>query len=284
MKSFYLLFLSILFFSCQNDEIEEYDAVNESKVVVPSSIVDQEAVSDGIISKEVEQKIVKNAQISFESSNPKESIAKLIQEIESKNGYVISNSSNSYDEYTSYSLNVKVPTGDFHRILNFAESNCGLLISKNISSQDVTEEYIDNSARIKSLKELESRYLRLIQKSNKIEDLIALEEKLSEIRGYIERKEGRQRYIDNNVKFSQINIHLEDKSISAKSNFFYNLKKEFFGGIELLGNIFLALVRLLPIILLILLIIFLLKRQKISFWKTTKKNKSRKKNVKKTTT
>ena len=73
-----------------------------------------------------------------------------------------------------------------------------------IDSQDVTEEYIDITARLKTKKELEARYLELLKKANKVEEIVSIEKEIGNLRSDIESIEGRLRYINNAVAYSTL--------------------------------------------------------------------------------
>ena len=88
--------------------------------------------------------------------------------------------------------------------------------NKEISSQDVTAEYIDIDARLKAKKVLENRYLELLKKANKVSEILEIEQQLSAIREEIEAKEGQLNYLQNRVSFSTITIEFY-KSVANES-------------------------------------------------------------------
>ena len=69
---------------------------------------------------------------------------------------------------------------------------------KNVSVQDVTEEYLDIEARLKTKKEVEARYIEILKSKTKtVEDVLKAEEQIRIIREEIEAREGRLNYLKN---------------------------------------------------------------------------------------
>ena len=78
--------------------------------------------------------------------------------------------------------------------------------NKEISSQNVTEEYIDIDARLKAKKVLEAHYLELLKKANKVSEMLEIEAQLSAIREEIEAKQGQLRYMQSQIAMSTLTI------------------------------------------------------------------------------
>ena len=101
---------------------------------------------------------------------------------------------------------VRVPSKNFDAFLSDIAKGVTYFDNKEISSQDVTEEYIDVDARLKAKKVLESRYLELLKKANKVTEMLEIEAQLSAIREEIEAKEGQLRYMQSQISMSTLTI------------------------------------------------------------------------------
>jgi hypothetical protein len=211
-----------------------------------------------------DRKIIKNAFLTFESDNPEENVRSLTQLVAKNQGYIISNNQTKLDQITEYKINFKVPFQKFDAVLLEIEKNGGVLLSKSVSSDDVTEEFIDNESQVKAQKELELRYLQLVKQAKTIKDMLEIEAKLSEVRGSIERVEGRQRFLNNNTQFSQFEITILDKESKLSNNYFTKLKNSFTEGWDNIFTIFLWIIELLPFFLVALGVFILIKKKKIS--------------------
>jgi hypothetical protein len=82
-----------------------------------------------------------------------------------------------------------------------------------VDTQDVTEEFIDVEARIKNLKEQEDKLNELLKekrKEEKLEDVIKVSDRIYQVRGDIERAQGRRNYLQNRVQLSTITVTLRE--------------------------------------------------------------------------
>jgi uncharacterized coiled-coil protein SlyX len=101
---------------------------------------------------------------------------------------------------------VRVPVPQFDTFLE-AASKLGVADHREVQAEDVTEEYVDLSARLKNKQQLETRLLELVAKrSDEIKDVIAIEAELARVREEIERMQGRLRYLANRVAMTTVEI------------------------------------------------------------------------------
>jgi hypothetical protein len=77
----------------------------------------------------------------------------------------------------------------------------------SIDAKDVTEEYIDVEARLKTKKELEQKYLALLKQAKSVSDILSIEHQAGIIRAEIESMQGRINYLRDQVAFSTIRIN-----------------------------------------------------------------------------
>jgi uncharacterized coiled-coil protein SlyX len=101
---------------------------------------------------------------------------------------------------------VRIPVDQFQPFVDQA-GKLGVAESREVQSEDVTEEYVDLSARLKNKQQLEARLLELVAKrGDEIKDVIALEAELSRVREEIERMQGRLRYLNDRVQLTTVDI------------------------------------------------------------------------------
>jgi hypothetical protein len=125
---------------------------------------------------------------------------------------------------------------------------------KNVQVQDVTEEYIDVETRIKTKKELESRYRVLLSKARTVEEILSIEKELGTLRSDIESIEGRLKYLKDQVSLSTLSVEYYELTRSTL-NFSSKLGHAVVSGWKLLLGFIVGLVNLWPFIIIIVLII-----------------------------
>ncbi|MEF8853810.1 MAG: DUF4349 domain-containing protein [Haloarculaceae archaeon] len=102
---------------------------------------------------------------------------------------------------------VRVPSENFSRMLEAARES-GTVRSENTETEDVTDQLVDLNARLENLRAERDRLRTLYNRSNSTEDVLAVQERLSDVQGEIERLEARKRSLENRVAFSTLRIEL----------------------------------------------------------------------------
>lgn len=211
------------------------------------------------------QKIIRNADLRFETGDMA-ATTKSIQAAVKKYGAQMQHDTEGKDDYSvSRNLTVRIPGKSFDTFINDISKGVAYFDRKEISSQDVTEQYVDTEARVKAKKVLEARYLELIGKAKKVSEILEIEKELSAIREEIEAKEGHLRYMKSRIAMSTINIEFYKKTESgAGTTVSYGDKmgNAFKSGFNALSTLFLGLLQLWPFIL-IFVIAFIIIRKKL---------------------
>jgi len=155
-----------------------------------------------------EQKVIKTGNLNIEVEDYKEAIVKIHNIIKQYQSYVSSEQENhsSYQLYNT--IVIRVAKEKFDDMVQQLEKVGSKVNSKNIVVQDVTEEYVDIQARLKTKKEVEQRYLDLLKQAHSINEILSVENELRVIREEIEAKEGRMKFLENQTGFSTITLYV----------------------------------------------------------------------------
>ncbi|HTN76894.1 MAG TPA: DUF4349 domain-containing protein [Pirellulaceae bacterium] len=106
---------------------------------------------------------------------------------------------------------VRVPSDKFMLFVGDL-GGLGLAESRQMTADDVTEQYIDLEARLKNQHQLEARLLEMVAKNTgEVKDLLTMESELSRIRQEIERMEGQLRVMTDRIALSTITIHAREQ-------------------------------------------------------------------------
>lgn len=201
---------------------------------------------------EIERKIVKNGEISFETNDISGTRQKILTTLNGLGGYVVDDKESTDNEQNrkDYILNVSIPANNFDKLLSFVSSSADKIDSKNTSMTDATANYIDITTRLANKKILEGLYLDLLKKASKISDMLEIENKLTEIRSDIESTQGRLNYLNKQVLYSSLNITFYTKQAVANDKpigFGYKFKSALHKGELFLERLFFKLVAFWPL-------------------------------------
>ena len=248
-------------------------AANPTSATAPSAsgqVSLDQAVQSQPTPAAVERKIIRNAELTLEADAPDETQAKITGIAESKGGFVIESQKQSSDTKTKktdvITMTVRVPAARFDESLEEIRKSVSRVLIENVKGQDVTEEFIDIEARLKTQKALEAQFLEIMKQAKTVEDALNVQTEIAGVRGEIEKIEGRKRFLENQSAFSTLKIRLQaPTSLSpSSSGFFYQLGEAVSRGFEAAMNFILVLITLiialLPFLIFIVLPIYFLIR------------------------
>ncbi len=218
----------------------------------------------------VERKIIRNADLQLETDAPEEAQAKITQIAESKGGFVVESTQSSSDvkatKRDTVTMTVRVPSAKFDEALNEIRQAASRVIVETVKGQDVTEEFIDIEARLKTQKALEEQFLEIMKRSNSVADALNVQTEIARVRGEIEKVEGRKGFLENQASLSTIKIKLQSPTAFSASSagFLYQLGQAFNTGFNAALTFVLffvtVLVALFPLLILLGLPIYFLRR------------------------
>ena len=229
MKSIALFF--ILFFcfsSCKKSDASNEDVAGDAKLMTIKLPPKEASTGNALYDKadlnsstkgtkqNIEQKIIKEGTLRFETNDLKATNIQIQSAVKSNNAIIQSDTEGKDYESVFRRLIIRVPSENFDLFLKDISKGVAYFDNKEISSRDVTAEYIDIDARLKAKKVLENRYLELLKKANKVTEMLEIEKQLSAIREEIEAKEAQLNYMQNQVSFSTITVECY-KSIAQES-------------------------------------------------------------------
>lgn len=84
----------------------------------------------------------------------------------------------------------------------------GKVTAEASGSQDVTDEYVDLDSNLRNLQATEAAILKLMDKATQIQDVLALQRELTNVRGQIERIQGRKTYLERRSDMATISLSL----------------------------------------------------------------------------
>jgi hypothetical protein len=274
MKLNAVLLMVIVLWSCENHRKREIAAGPEGEELTVAGTMSydmetsQKSKSVSIKHGEInvnDRKLIKNGALSFESKDIEKTKIEIERICRTLNGYIANENGGSYGDRLHYEQHIRIPHKDFERFVQEVEHVASRFESKNIVTQDVTEEFVDIEARLKTKKDLESRYLELLKIAKTVEDMLSIESQIGNVRSEIESMEGRLNLIKNQISFSTLTIsyyELTGVDFGFAAKFVYALKK----GWENLLHFLIGIVNAWPFLILSVLILYLITKYKRSIF------------------
>ena len=159
-----------------------------------------------------ERKIIRTGNVTFEPGNLGKTKAFLNQLAGTYHCYIASDNQYKSGDRIEEEMVLRIPANAFDTLLFLLEKEATYFEQKNISSQDVTEEYVDVEVRIKNKKALEIRYNELLKSTKNVKEIMEVERQINEVREQIEQAEGRLKYLNNQTSFITLTIRFYERT------------------------------------------------------------------------
>ena len=238
--------------------------------------VQQESATEDI--EAPNRMIIHQARISTNVKDLEKAQHNMEQKVKKYDGYIVE--SNVYlesDETSSGKMVVRIPEKHFETFLSEAEAEASKVLEKNVTGQDVTEQYVDLSSRVKSKRAVEERLLAFMKDAQKTEDLLKISTDLAKIQEEIEVLVGKINYLENQTSFSTIELTMHEKRViipeieNKDLNTWEKTKKQFITSTNSLlsvgSGIIVFVIGNLPVLVLlgviIVVVAWIIKRRKV---------------------
>jgi hypothetical protein len=205
MKKYLIVLFAAVLFSCGNQE--------QPSESIPSPMMKVKMTGESSASPVLitERKLIKNGTLNFEVEDIVQAKSEVTKISTAVNAYVSSEDQTNFDDRVQYNQIIRVPASHFEELVTKIEALAIKIENKNINSQDVTEEFIDIEARLKTKKDLENRYREILKQAKTVAEIISIESQIANVRGEIESMEGRLNFLKSQVSLSTLTLTYYEK-------------------------------------------------------------------------
>ncbi len=163
-----------------------------------------------------ERMIVRTGEMALVVTDVLETMEKIIELAGRYDGYVVS--SNSWREGDSLvgSISIRIDAGSFDNAIRSLRNMAVEVNYESTTSRDVTEEYVDLSARLSNLEDTKVQLEKLLEKTEEnVADILEVQRELSSVTGEIEQTKGRMQYLEQTSSTSLISVQLQQSELGV---------------------------------------------------------------------
>jgi hypothetical protein len=217
------------------------------------------------IDSAIDRKIIRDADLTIEVNSTNEAQQKVTSIAESHGGFVVASESKQRENVdpakrtVDVKLVVRVPSIQFNSALDQIQQLATHTPHRNVTGQDVTEEFIDLQARIKTQKALELQFLEIMKQANKVVDALEVQRQIADVRTEIEKLEGRKRFLENRSTLSTITVNIQTPMpiVVSASGFGHTVRQSVSEALDIASALVLFFVRFVIVITPILVFVVL---------------------------
>lgn len=194
---------------------------SEAKTEVSESSPDEGTASpeksDNKESIRDQRKVIYNADLRITVEKLQNAMEKVRKMVEDKGGYIVESNTNIGEEgYEDGMMTVRVPMNGFRPFLQEVKDLSEGFPHESVRGEDVTEEYVDLSSRLKAKQQVRDRLESFMKEAERTEDLLKISADLARVQEEIEQIEGRLNFLKNQSDYSTVTIQFEVKNLKAE--------------------------------------------------------------------
>ncbi len=286
IKLFLPLLMLIIMTGCKKSEleasnstavhVEKLDEPKEAYQVAPPKAISEKLLPDKnqspITPKKMDtisKKIIKNGNMKIQVGDIKKAQNQVADILKKNSAYIQTEQFQNTDVDENLDLVIRVPHKNFDTLINSFSEGVGSVLSKNISSDDVTEEYTNVSIKLANKKIYLEKYRDMLRSASTTKDMIEIQETIRELEDEIDVAEGRLRFIDDRVNYSTLNLSLYKEKVRSSATSKIGFGSRFADSVTEGWNSFvsflLGIISFWPFLLIIPVIIYLWRK-----WRTRK--------------
>ena len=224
-----------------------------------------DATKAELTAEAADRKIIRNADITLEVDSTTEAQHRVTSIAESHGGFVVTSEAKQRENIdpSKRTLDIKlvarIPSDRFGVALDQIKQLADNLPEANVSGQDVTEDFIDLEARIKTQKALEVQFLEIMKQADSVAEALEVQRQIAEVRTDIEKLEGRKRFLENRSSLSTItvNIHAPKMITVNPTGFAHSVREAVSDSLDLASEMFVFFVRTVIVMMPILIFVVL---------------------------
>ena len=166
----------------------------------PKNMTHRAAISAAVASTRPERMITYQAMVVLEASEPDSVVQRVLRDARTMGGF--------FENRTNEIVNVSVPADQFEPFLEKV-ATYGKIKGETLSSEDVTDAYLDDQIRLENAERTRQRYLQLLDKAATVEETLLVEKELARLTEEIELYKGRLERMGKEVQYSYVTIYVQ---------------------------------------------------------------------------
>lgn len=284
---FSLSFLAI--FSCNKTPISSFSSSKSDLIEVDAQMISMEEAPSGKASYNqpppseegknplkktdtISKKLIKNGEMGIAVSNINDAKKQVNQILKENKAYTQNEQFRNLETEENLNLTIRVPHQNFDALINSFSNGIGAVEYKNISTDDVTEEYTNVSIKLENKKIYLEKYRNLLKSTSNVKDILQIQENIRALEDEIDVAEGRLRFIDDRVDYSTLELNINKEkprsSLTSKIGFGSRFSDSVAEGWNNFVGFFLGIMSFWPFLFFIPLLIFAWRK-----WKQRRKSK-----------
>lgn len=158
--------------------------------------------------------VVSNSYLSLLVTNVQKDLSQILSITESLGGYMVNTNLNNPSDAPTATLTVRVPSNRLSQALESIRGLAVKVISENLEGEDVTDQFVDNEARLETLNRTKAKFEEILAKATQISDILQVQREIINLQSQIDSIKGNQNYLEKNAQMAKLTIYLSTDELA----------------------------------------------------------------------
>lgn len=191
--------------------------MEEMKGAMMDNALYSSAGSAGGETVQTQQKLIRRVSIDAETEDLDALVGNLAAKIKELGGYIenqqfYNGSAYASKQYRNANLTIRIPADKLDGFISQMK-DVSNVVSYNDSQEDITLTYVSTESRIRALETEQERLLELLAKAENMNDLLKIEDKLTDVRYELEKYTSQLRVMANKVDYATVNLYINQVTV-----------------------------------------------------------------------
>lgn len=155
-----------------------------------------------------ERLVIQNSYLSLVVKEVRQTVDQMIAYAQDKGGFMVSSSFSHPEEAPYATVSLRVPAKELDAVLAHFRELAIKVSSENLVGQDVTDQHEDLEAKLATLSKTKAKFEEILEKAEKVQDILAVQRELVSLQGQIDALKGRQEYLEKSASLALVTAHL----------------------------------------------------------------------------
>ena len=158
--------------------------------------------------------VISESYLSLLVNNVTEAQKQIIQTAESLGGYMVESNLNNPQDAPTATVTVRVPSVKLQQALETLRGLAVKVVSENLSGQDVTDEFVDNEARLETLEKTKAKFEEILDNAISVQDILTVQREIISLQSQIDAVKGQQNYLEKSAQMAKLTIYLSTDELA----------------------------------------------------------------------
>jgi hypothetical protein len=161
-----------------------------------------------------QQLIIRTGNMSVVVMDTEASMTALTALVNERGGWVVTSSLYQSGQSKAGTITVRIPAAELDNLMTAVREFSLEVTRESAEGQNVTEEYVDLSARLQNLQATADRVRSFLDDAQTVEDALNVNRELSRLEGEIEAMTGRLQYLSQSAAYSTLTVSMTPDALA----------------------------------------------------------------------